>query len=86
MDRPSDYVDFVNNPPHYNGEGGVECIESIASQLTHDEYRGFLKGNIAKYVWRERQKGGLESLQKAQWYLQRLIMLDQLSSSSSRLG
>lgn len=86
MDRPSDYVDFVNNPPHYNGEEGVECIEAIASQLTHDEYRGFLKGNIAKYVWRERQKGGLESLQKAQWYLQRLIMLDQLSSSSSRLG
>jgi hypothetical protein len=67
--------DTVNHPSHYNS-GGVECIEAIEAQLTKEEYRGYLKGNVAKYLWREKQKGGTESLQKAQWYLSRLIELD----------
>jgi hypothetical protein len=28
-------------------------------------------------VWRERHKGGTESLKKARWYLDRLIELDE---------
>jgi len=56
------------HPAHYN-QGKIECIEAIKSALTPEEYRGFLKGNILKYVWRERHKGGIESLQKAQVYL-----------------
>jgi len=67
--------DTVNHPSHYNA-GGVECIEAIEAQLTKEEYRGYLKGNVAKYLWREKQKGGTESLRKAQWYLSRLIELD----------
>jgi hypothetical protein len=65
-------VDVVNHPPHYT-ECGIECIEAIESQLTAEEYRGYLKGNCIKYLWRERHKGGVESLKKAQWYLDRLI-------------
>lgn len=65
-------VDAVNHPPHYT-EGGIECIEAIEAQLTAEEYRGYLKGNCVKYLWRERHKGGVESLKKAQWYLDRLI-------------
>jgi hypothetical protein len=68
--------DAVNHPSHYV-DGGIECIEAIEAQLTNDEYRGYLKGNIAKYVWRERMKGSTESLKKAQWYLGRLIQLDE---------
>ena len=68
--------DTVNHPSHYT-DGGIECIEAIESALTNEEYRGYLKGNIQKYVWRERHKGGTESLKKAQWYLQRLIELDE---------
>lgn len=68
--------DTVNHPSHYI-DGGIECIEAIESQLTNDEYRGYLKGNIAKYIWRERMKGSTESLKKAQWYLDRLIQLDE---------
>ncbi|MGA1713706.1 MAG: hypothetical protein ACO4CS_20670 [bacterium] len=30
-----------------------------------------------KYLWRERHKGGTESLKKAQFYLDRLIQLDE---------
>lgn len=67
--------DMVNHPPHYAGEGGIECIEAIEAQLTLEEFRGFLKGNLAKYVWRERHKGK-DSLKKAAWYLDRLNKLD----------
>jgi hypothetical protein len=66
--------DAVNHPSHYT-DGGIECIEAIESALTSEEYRGYLKGNIQKYVWRERHKGGTESLKKARWYLDRLIQL-----------
>jgi hypothetical protein len=65
-------TDSVNHPSHYTN-GAIECIDAIESQLTPEEYRGYLKGNIAKYIWRERQKGGTESLEKARWYLDRLI-------------
>ena len=68
--------DLVNHPSHYT-DGGVECIEAIEAQLTSEEYRGALKMAIAKYVWREKHKGGTESLKKARWYLDRLIAFDE---------
>jgi hypothetical protein len=74
--RPELQPDLVNHPPHYT-DGGIECIEAIEAQLTAEEYRGYLKGNIAKYVWRERHKGGTESLRKARFYLDRLIEFDE---------
>ena len=69
--------DQVNHPPHYT-DGEIECIEAIEAQQTLEEFRGYLKGNIAKYLWRERHKGETESLKKAQWYLDRLIQLDEI--------
>jgi len=75
--RPTLLEDNVNHPTHYT-DGGIECIEAIEAQLTPEEFRGYLKGNIAKYVWREKHKGGTESLKKAQWYLNRLINLDEI--------
>jgi len=68
-------LDNVNHPSHYKG-AGIECIEAIEAQMTPNEYRGYLKGNVLKYIWREHQKGGYESLLKAQWYLNRLIDYD----------
>jgi hypothetical protein len=74
--RPELQPDLVNHPPHYT-DGGIECIDAIEAQLTPEEYRGYLKGNIAKYAWRERHKGGTESLKKARFYLNRLIEFDE---------
>ena len=71
--------DTVNHPSHYT-DGGIEAIEAIEAQLTAEEFRGYLKGNIAKYIWRERHKGGIESLKKARWYLDRLIDLDEVQN------
>ncbi len=55
--------DMVNHPKHYN-KHGVECIDAIRATLTDDEFRGYCKGNVLKYTWRERYKNGLEDLQK----------------------
>lgn len=67
-------VDFdnVNRPSHY-ASGSIECIEAIKAQMTPEEYQGYLRGNVVKYMWRWREKGGVESLRKARWYLDRLI-------------
>jgi hypothetical protein len=64
-------TDAVNSPKHYLGK--VECIDAIEAALTPEEFRGFCKGNIIKYIFRERLKGGNESLEKGQWYLNRLL-------------
>lgn len=74
--RPELKPDLVNHPPHYT-DGSIECIDAIEAQLTPEEWRGYLKGNIAKYAWRERHKGGTESLRKARFYLNRLIEFDE---------
>lgn len=64
-------VDPVNRPQHYNA-GGIEAIEAILA-ATNEQSEGYLQGNIMKYIWRYRYKNGLEDLQKAQWYLGKLI-------------
>ena len=64
--------DNVNRPIHY-AAGSIECIDAIEAQLSAEEFRGYLKGNIIKYLWREKHKGGTESLKKAKWYLNKLL-------------
>ena len=67
-----EHYDMVNHPPHYQSQNGIECIEAIRAQLTEEEFRGYCKGNCIKYIWRERQKGGDESVKKAVGYLNQL--------------
>ena len=64
--------DNVNRPAHY-ASGEIECIDAIRAQMSKEEYQGYLRGNVVKYMWRWRDKGGVESLRKAKWYLDRLI-------------
>lgn len=61
--------DPINHPAHYAGSNGIECIDAMRATLTPDEFRGYCKGAAFKYIWRERHKGGNESLAKAVWYL-----------------
>lgn len=67
-------MDEVNYPPHYL-QGGIECIDAIKAALTPEEYRGYLKGNVLKYVWRSGVKHASPSTdyRKASWYLSRLV-------------
>ena len=74
MTKPNinDILDNVEHPSHYC-RGGIECIDAIEASLGKDEFAGFLRGNIIKYIWRYKDKNGLEDLKKAQWYLNKLI-------------
>ena len=66
--------DPVNHPAHYTA-GGVECIDAIRAALTcqTDPYAAWLTGQVIKYLWRWPMKNGVEDLEKARFYLDRLI-------------
>lgn len=64
--------DLIEHPGHYT-TGGIETIDFIEAKLTDEEMAGYLIGNVIKYVSRWRHKGGVQDLQKARWYLDRLI-------------
>ena len=54
------------NPIYYRKK--IEVSDFI------DEYDlNYFEGNVIKYVVRHKAKNGLEDLQKAKWYLERLI-------------
>lgn len=65
--------DAVNSPKHYAG-GGVECVDAIKASMSSEAFKGYLKGNVQKYLWRyEKKVAPLEDLHKAQVYLGWLI-------------
>ena len=64
--------DVVNKPHHYN-TGNIECIEAIEESMSSVAFKGYLKGNCMKYLWRYDYKGKqVQDLQKAGWYLRKL--------------
>ena len=66
--------DIVNSPSHYT-QNKVEVIESIADALSNEEFIGYLKANIMKYLLRAGKKRGsaaTEDMGKATWYISRL--------------
>lgn len=61
----------VNHPGHYN-KGSMEVIKGLR-MLTPEQYKGFLKGNVIKYVARcEYKNSPIEDLEKAEFYLGKL--------------
>lgn len=69
----SEESDPVASPSHYN-TGNIECIAAIKESMSEREFKGYLKGNSMKYLWRYDYKGkAKEDLKKAQWYLDKLI-------------
>ena len=63
----------VERPDHYN-TGAIEAIEAIRASMDADQYFGYLKGNVMKYLWRyDYKEKPVEDLRKADWYLNRLI-------------
>jgi hypothetical protein len=64
--------DIINHPSHYT-QGAIECIDAI-KEATKGLFgiEAVCTANIIKYVWRWKFKNGLEDLDKASWYLERL--------------
>ena len=66
-------VDVINHPSHYT-KGNIECIDAIESATVGKTgIEAVAVANVIKYLWRYEEKGGLESVRKAQWYLNKLI-------------
>ena len=65
------FEDDFKNPSHYK-HGEYDLITHLADILTEEELRGFLKGNVIKYIDRYRDKNGTEDLEKAKEYTRRL--------------
>lgn len=66
--------DNINHPAHYT-QGGVECIDAIEAAVTGlSGIEAVCTGNAIKYLWRWKRKNGIEDLEKARWYIDRLIV------------
>jgi len=72
--------DELVNPTHYRSSD-IECIHAIEAMMTPEEFAGYLRGTVIKYLWRydKKHRDDLElarkDLDKAQWFLHRLMHL-----------
>lgn len=61
------------NPDHYK-QGAVECIDALeAATINLTGINAVCTANAIKYLWRWKEKNGLEDLRKAQWYINKLL-------------
>lgn len=66
-------VDAVNHPSHYNA-GKIECIEALESATAGlCGIEAICTANAIKYLWRWKLKNGVQDLEKAKWYINKLI-------------
>lgn len=65
----------VDHPKHYNIEGRKECIEEMIDIFGVQDVMVFCKLNAYKYRYRHELKNGREDLEKAKWYIKKLLEL-----------
>jgi hypothetical protein len=70
-------MEAVNHPIHYS-QGDIECIDAMVSSAGIEAVKSFCQLSCFKYLWRFKHKNGVEDLEKAQWYLNKLIDLSKL--------
>jgi len=58
---------------HHYEDQGEQPIEYMEASMPRDQFVGFLKGNIIKYVSRFEKKDGIKDLEKAKVYTTWLI-------------
>lgn len=76
--KPETDTSDYDHPQRYTGEDGKDLIDRMEEGLIPEEQvRGFLRGNVLKYVVRYEDKGGMDDLIKAHEYLTRLIAFEE---------
>ena len=75
--------DNINHPSHYEIEG-YECIDAMEITQGREAVKSFCLCNAYKYLWRHKNKNGLEDLKKARWYLDRYITMKEFDDQSIR--
>lgn len=65
------------NAVQYGGDHymalGLQPWDAMEAWMSPEAFAGFLRGNVIKYIARTEKKGGLEDLQKARHYLDKLV-------------
>lgn len=64
----------VNHPAHYQGKH--ECIDEMVALFGVEAVKHFCMCNVHKYRYRASAKNGQEDLDKANWYMDKLIELE----------
>ena len=76
MTTVTGWLNTVAHPKHYSGK--IECFDCIESAVAElNGFEGFLAGNVIKYVFRFKRKNGKEDLQKAEYYLSKLMEMQE---------
>jgi len=57
---------------HYTNKD-IQPWEAMEAWMTEEQFKGFLMGNVIKYIARFQDKGGVLDLQKCKHYLDKLI-------------
>lgn len=63
----------VDHPAHYQGKH--ECIDEMVAMFGVEAVKHFCMCNVYKYRYRAAAKNGQEDLDKANWYMDKLIEL-----------
>jgi len=59
---------------HYTSKS-VQPWEAMEAWMSEEAFKGYIWGNVIKYMARWEDKGGVEDLKKAQHYLDKLISI-----------
>lgn len=69
------YPDNVNHPSHYE-TGKFECIDVMLETQGVEAVKSFCICNAFKYLYRHKNKNGVEDVKKAIWYLNKFVELE----------
>ena len=64
--------------PDYYHTGNIDVIDFGEENFAISEIKGFHRMNVLKYVTRYDKKNGVEDLNKAKYYIDKLIELEEL--------
>lgn len=64
-------------PDYYSCDEGKDIIDMIGLMFGEEYMIGFCLGNVMKYIKRYKDKNGVEDLEKAQVYLDRVHTIEQ---------
>lgn len=72
------------NPSHYK-QFDRETIDTMKGMSTPEEFRGHLKLTAVKYISRYQGKNGIQDIEKAIWYMERLKkeLIDEQSNTTN---
>ena len=69
-------TEMVDHPAHYNRDGSMECIEEMVVVFGFKRTMDFCLLNVWKYRYRAADKGGVQDMEKSDWYMRMFVELD----------